>query len=299
MKKPNFLIVGAARSGTTALYHFLSKHQDISMPSVKEPRYFSSLFKKFPQNGKLDYVNDNAMIKDRLTYFSLYKSFDTKLIGEASPDYLYYANDVIPQIKKELGDVKIIILLRDPVMRSISAYNHLIRDSREKLSFKMALEEEKNRILNNYDFMWHYTNVSLYYKQVKLFKDNFTNVKVIISEDFKIQTEKVYNEILNFLEINKINDNSIDFNLNFNPVGKPSNNIIKFFLRRDLFVTRFIRNMITFIFPNALIQNIASKFLKKQDISDNLKRSLFQLFKDDILKIEKLLDINLDKWKTY
>ena len=197
------LIVGGARCGTTALYHFLNAHPDITMSSIKEPKYFSSLVIDFPNRGVGDHINNDAMIRSRSEYYSLFKGIKTKYIGEASPDYLYHHNKVVPLIKKELGDIKIIILLRNPIYRAYSAYSHLVRDNRETLKFREALIQENYRIENNYDFMWHYVKSGFYFEQVKTYLNNFKNVKILKSEEFLMNPKKEYNKVLEFLNLGK------------------------------------------------------------------------------------------------
>ena len=60
---PNFIIAGATRSGTTSLYYYLKQHPKIDFPSIKEPRYFSSIELKLPQNGPGDESVDVKLIK--------------------------------------------------------------------------------------------------------------------------------------------------------------------------------------------------------------------------------------------
>ena len=146
MIKPNFIIVGVFRCGTTSLFHYLKQHPEIKFPKIKEPKYFSSSSINFPQKGPGDKTVDEGIVRCRNEYYELFKNLDsTKKIGEASSDYFYYHKSVIPRIKRELGDVKIIICLRNPVDRSVSAYNNLRRDSRETLSFEDAIEKENDR----------------------------------------------------------------------------------------------------------------------------------------------------------
>ena len=128
--KPNFIIVGVARCGTTSLFHYLEQHPEIGMAKVKEPKYFSSLDLTLPQNGIGDSTVFSKLIKDEASYDNLFEGLEGyKAVGEASSDYFYYHKTVIPRIKKKLGDIKIIVCLRDPVERAFSAYNNLIRAS--------------------------------------------------------------------------------------------------------------------------------------------------------------------------
>src|SRR5699024_5018381 len=106
------------------------------------------------------------VVKDRKQYDKLFDSLpNVKRIGEASPDYLYFHETASKNIKQELGDIPIIIVLRNPVNRAFSAYSYLKRDNREKLSFKEGLEKEKERLAGNSDFIWGYKKVGEYSTQ--------------------------------------------------------------------------------------------------------------------------------------
>ncbi len=179
IKLPNFLIVGAAKSGTTALYHYLSQHPEIYMSPLKEPKFITSNFLKFPFQGPGDNEVEKMIVKSFDRYCDLFKGVkNEKAIGEASADNLYYYEQAIFYIKKYIGNPKIIIILRNPIERAYSAYLHLVRDERETLSFKEALAEEEKRRKQNWEFIWFYKNVGFYFNQVKAYLENFTQVKV-------------------------------------------------------------------------------------------------------------------------
>jgi len=155
IKLPNFLIVGAPKSGTTSLYYYLKEHPEIYMSKLKEPHFFSKECKNLPFRGPKDESLGSTKYMN-LTwedYQNLFKGAITyKAVGEASADYLYYFKCSIKNIKKYLGNPKIIIILRNPIERAFSAYLHMLRDGREYLSFREALHMEEERKKNNWDF---------------------------------------------------------------------------------------------------------------------------------------------------
>jgi len=103
---PNFLIVGAARSGTTSIWHYLKQHPEVYMSPVKEPRFMTAQFLKFPFRGIGDDKVEKSIVKNFDEYKMLFEKVnDEKAIGEASPDNLYFYEDATRQIKKHLGDV--------------------------------------------------------------------------------------------------------------------------------------------------------------------------------------------------
>ena len=123
--KPNFLIVGAAKAGTTSLAKYLGAHPDIFIPEQKELRFFikDTILQINPKDPLLEGILKQSIL-DKEEYFSLF-DVKEKLTGDASVHYLYHHEEAILNIKKYVGDVHIIIMLRNPVKRAISNYEFL------------------------------------------------------------------------------------------------------------------------------------------------------------------------------
>ncbi|MFQ5752975.1 MAG: sulfotransferase, partial [bacterium] len=136
-KLPDFLIVGAAKSGTSSLYHYLRQHPQIFMPNHKEPCFFTFAGKRptdLQSNVGLKVINDFDQ------YVSLFEfSSRSQKLGEASTCYLYHYDKTIRTIKKyhrRWQDLKIIIALRNPILRAYSHYLNHVRDGLETSSFR-------------------------------------------------------------------------------------------------------------------------------------------------------------------
>lgn len=120
---PDFLIIGAQKSGTSSLWHYLSQHPGIKPAYNKEIHYFSFHYDK--------------PMKWYRSYFPRAKG----VTGEASTSYLFHPQ-AAERAAKHVPDAKIIVLLRDPVERAYSQYRHQVRQGREKRSFLEALKQE-------------------------------------------------------------------------------------------------------------------------------------------------------------
>jgi len=296
MIKPNFLIVGVARCGTTSIYHYLNQHPQVAMSKKKEPKYFSSINIEFPHNGIGDKSVDSVVIKDRDEYFNLFKKFDNyKAIGEASSDYLYFHKHTIKSIKAQLGDVKIIISIRNPIDRAYSAYNNLLRDGREKLSFREGLDAEEDRIEKNYDWMWAYKKGGLYSEAIKDFQDNFSNVEIVLFNELNSNSNDVMSRIFKFLDVDS--DVIVDTNTKYSHSGKAKNPIIKYISNRDHRVAFAIRQMIMKLVPRSFLESIAKRVLSKDDMKDEDREYLREYFRDDIEATSKLIDKDLSHWR--
>src|ERR1700676_2967624 len=199
---PNFFIVGAARSGTTSLHHYLRQHSEIYMAPNKETHYFS--VNQFPScfQGPGDDILNREIIRDEDQYSQLFANTGgKKAIGEASAFYLCF-NGTAERIAHAVPDAKIIIILREPVARAYSAYMYLVRDGRETVRFEEGLRLEEERKQKDFEPMWWYKELSLYYKQVKRYLDVFgtQQVKVLLYDELFTNPKSVLRELFIFLE---------------------------------------------------------------------------------------------------
>ncbi len=294
---PNFLIVGAARSGTTSLYHYLKQHYDIFMPSIKEPRFILAQYMKLPPKGIGD--DRHKFIANYSDYCNLFKdSAGKKAIGEASIDNLYHYDLAIKYIKKFLGNPKIIIILRDPVDRALSAYKHQVRDNREYLQFEEALSQEEKRMKDGWAFIWAYKKCGFYYNPVKAYLNNFRDVKVCLLDDLKRDAVLLIKDIYKFLEVDasftpntKVRHNVAgspklrllnNFFLNPTKLQILTKSIGKFFLGED----RWIQ----------LREKLRAKILASPVMKHETEKYLYDLYRDDILKLQTLIGRDLSRW---
>jgi hypothetical protein len=128
---PDFLILGAQKAGTTALYAYLRRHPKITGPSWKEVSYFDRHYARGPSWYRGNFPN---LLRARGV-----------LVGEASPSYLFHP--LAPQRVKELvPEARLIALVRNPIERALSHYNHELALGRERLTFEDALGAEEGRL---------------------------------------------------------------------------------------------------------------------------------------------------------
>ena len=296
MTLPNFLIVGVARSGTTSLYNYIKQHPDIGFPKIKEPKYFSSLHQKFPHNGIGDVHVDSEIIRKWCDYKDLFVGLKGyKRIGEASSDYFYFHNFTIKEIKNKLGDIPIIVSLRNPVDRAYSAYNNLLRDGREFLGFMDALKQEEQRILKNWDWMWAYKQGGLYFEALQNFKATFSNVKIIFFDDFMNDPLGVVRDIFCFLNISE--DQEINVSTTYSNSGKPKNKIISLLTNREKPLSYAFRKLILNLMPRQALEHIAEKILIKDLIPKDAAIYLLEYYEKEIDRLESFFDKDLNHWR--
>lgn len=303
IKLPNFLIVGAAKSGTTSLYHYLKQHPDVYLnDEVKESRFFTYM----------DYVgdtlcagpgdtNESLFPKTIEEYQKLFSAAKQQIIGEVSPDYLFYHEWVIPNIKKVLGDVKIIVILRNPVERAYSSYMHLIGHGRETLDFAQALAQEEKRVLDRYWFIWHYQRAGLYCKQVEDFINNFTNVKIVLFDDLINDPVALYNELCEFIGIQ--NNFIPDLSKKYNVSGKPKNKIINRFLKQNNRGKKVIKPIVDSLGMGSVVRRMVKKCIaandkkmKKCEMEESVRIKLTKYYTEDVIKLQNVINRDLSLW---
>ena len=296
MTLPNFLIVGAAKSGTTSLFSYLAQHPEVYVPTIKEPSYFS--------NGKPTVVRSDA------EYEALFDGkHKEKVAGEASTPYLYDLN-APKRIATLLQNPTIFIILRNPALRAYSLWRHnFYQFGCEKLPFEEALRQEESRIASrefyrNWNFFYgnyHYFRSGLYYRQVKRYIETFgrERVQVHIFEEFVKDPRKTCREI--FLAL------SVDHN--FCPVFEkhnvsPSNKIG--FIQRFLMSPPFFLEKAYQALPIMLklmvyragkaVYWMNQGYVPRPPLDARLRAELMDKYCDDINELEVLLGRDLSIW---
>ena len=206
MKLPNFLIIGAAKGGTTSLYAYLSQHPQVFMSVPKEPTFFGNEGTDGLFNGPHD--EDRAYHSRVITSFAHYAALFRNVtyenaIGEASV-YSLYLPKAPEQIRKYVPNATLFAVLRNPADRAYSAYLHVVRQARERLSFADALQQEPFRIQQKWNPLWHFKAMGFYYEQVKRYYDMFgrSQMHIYLYEDFQNDPLGIIKEVLEILGVN-------------------------------------------------------------------------------------------------
>lgn len=295
---PNFLIVGAAKSGTSSLDYYLGQHPEVYIPPKKEAHHFS--IPDFPKTfkGPGDEGMNLYTIRSREEYERLFDKVKTeKAVGESSVFYLYYP-ETAKRIQQEIPEAKIIMVLRNPVDRAFSAYMHLVRDEREDLSFEESLEKEEARKVMDFEPMWLYRDLGLYYAQVKRYLDIFgaSRVKVIVFEEFVTRPQAAMQEVFRFLGVDS--EFLVDTSIKLNESGKVKSRWLYNFISKP----NMVKEVIKPLFPAAARERLGIKakslVLEKASMSPQVRAILGESFEKDIEKLESLLHRDLSVWKN-
>jgi hypothetical protein len=294
-KKPNFIIIGAMKAATTSIYTYLKQHPDIFMTKVKEPMFFNN----FNQNTDFKVLgNKSKKVNSLLDYFSMFGSVKNEsAIGEASPVYIY--NEKAPYlIKEHLPDVKIIAILRQPTDRAYSNFLHTKRADRENVnSFEQAIKIEKERISDNWSPLYHYIQKGFYSVQLKRYYNLFPkeNIKVYLFEDVVKTPKETLKDIFKFLNVDE--NIEIDVSKKSNVSGTPKG-ILGFILKKMRYYNLMPKFAISDYLPTFIISLLFKSVYKDTEKLDSVLRKELtdKYYREEILKLEKLIDRDLSNW---
>ena len=299
----DFLVVGAAKAGTTTLYETLSKHPGIFIPQCKECRYFSCTLGEFAGPGP-QYANN--VVRSLEEYTELFKKAKPdQLCGDLSPDYLYYHKNAVPKILEEKNDqIPIIIVLRNPIDRAYSSYLYHVRDGREKLSFEDALDAEDERRRANWAWGWFYIEGGLYAEQVKAYTDNFERVLLLLFEQ-DIVTGQATKKILDFLNLDAVPE--VLENIHTNTSGYPKSRLLHQVITRvltDDLIVRKVKDAIKltplYAGSRRIYRKILEANLRKEDMPEKTRQVLKEKFQDDVSLLAQQTKIRVqDFWTDF
>lgn len=195
--KPNFIIAGAMKSGTTSLFYDLIKHPQIVPPknNVKELNFFNFWYPKSTFNKGFDWYVDQFEDLN-----------EGQITGEATTSYMF-SSSIARCIRDNFPDMKVIFILRNPVDRTYSQYNHTKRKMIETLSFEDAIKAEENRLSLGRGFektYFSYLAKSRYSEQIY---DWYTtlpneNLLVIQAEEYFNNPKEELQKVFKFLGVN-------------------------------------------------------------------------------------------------
>ena len=199
---PDFLIIGGVRCGTTSLYYNICQH-----PSVLPAAYDEIGF--FDDNFHLGLNWYRSMFPTKNTMNKVRRQTGKAVTGEDTPFYIWN-RDAMKRIKELLPEIKLIVILRNPVNRTYSNYHLGCRDNIENRSFSQAVEDdielinkkkEKGETLSNLDFKKTYIGKSLYFEQLEQWFKIFDakQIHVIFTEDLRDNPENTMKSVYDFL----------------------------------------------------------------------------------------------------
>jgi len=298
--RPNFFIVGAPKCGTTALYEYLRTHPNIFFPNVKEPHFFAKDLGTYPR------------IKTLPDYEAMFSEATEQHLrrGEASVYYLR-SSVAIPNIREFDPAAKLIAMVRNPVDMLYSLHSQLLFVAEEnEPDFETAwrLQGDRERGIGippliRSPRLVQYREIGQLGSQVRRLLSIFpqSQVKIILFDDFSASPQRIYDEVIGFLEIP--HDGRTDFpRINENKRAKIAW-LGKFSRKPPPLLHRVFRRMKQL--PGAEGLATAKKKIvslntvreRRPPLSPAFRAELVDTFRDEVALLSQILDRDLSHWQ--
>lgn len=288
---PNFIVIGAAKGGTTALYWYVAEHPDVFMSPVKETNFFAW---NVDSGGRLLYGDPEVHrfpVRTLEEYGALFAGAGAaRAVGEASPLYLE-SPQAAARIQGLLPEAKIVCSLRHPVDRAYSDYLMYVR--RRGRRFDPGQELRSGAAWARPDSRW--MQVSRYHDQLARYFELFPRerIHVLLFDDIRKSAAEAAQGVYGFLGVDPA----------FRPDtatphaagGVPASPALEGLLTRSALSTMLRRWMPTG--AANWVRRLRARTLRKAPaLPPELRRELTSYFRDDIARTSKLIGRSLDHW---
>jgi len=215
-RKVDFLVCGAQEAGTSALASYLEEHPEICMAEAKELHFFDN--EDIFRQGAPDYKAYHSAFNPRASH---------KLLGEATPIYMYWYT--APRRMWEYNpELKLIVILRNPIARAYSHWNMQRSRGIERLSFWEAIQKEKQRCREALPYqhrLYSYIDRGFYSEQLRRLWTYFPQEQVLVlrTEDLRNSPFELLRNVWPFLGLNhrhKIVPRQVHSKPYISPMGK-------------------------------------------------------------------------------
>jgi hypothetical protein len=282
---PNFLLIGAAKSGTTALSRYLESHPDVFVCPRKDTNFFA--WPPESETRDAETIPQEFPVRDLATYEALFASAGTaRAIGEASTYYL--ESPVAPRRIRELvPGARLIAILRDPVDRAYSGYLMRCRMGRESRPVEQALTANS-----------HYVRTSRYATFLERYEWFLAGARlhVVLYEEFRADPRRVFRDLLEFLGVDTTFE--ADFATRHNVGGLPRNRALHW-----LYTHPVLRSAVLPVL-GAPLRRLGTKLRNRNmrpapALPAETRRRLREDLRGEVERLEALLERDVGSiWKT-
>ena len=295
--KPTFMIVGAPKCGTTALYEYLQTHPQIFITNPKEPHFYS------------EDLGAHRTIFSRAEYDALFSHVTANhlAIGEASAWYMH-SSVALPKIKTELPNIKLVVMLRNPVELVRSLHSDMVwicfenEPDFEQAWFMQGERRSGLRVPKLCQVPWflQYREVGRLASHVRRVLDLFPReqVRFYLVDDLKVSARQVYQDALSFLNVPDDGRND------FPRVNASKRNRLQILAQLQFAVVRSLPRscisagkLVGLGKLNRTITELNCFEHRQRPANDQFRSELVREFYQDVCELEDLIHRNLDDWK--
>jgi hypothetical protein len=299
--KPDFIVIGGQRCGTTALFAALRQHPEIFMPSHKEPRYFAFVDQPVLFVGPGAEHFRQGVVSDRADYQAMFApAAPSQRCGEASPVYLSAAQSSASAVAMHqlVPDVRLIAILRQPAARTYSAYWHHRRLGIEPLTdFRAALAAEASRRDAGWLPGFQYRANSRYAVNLRPFLSLFPRHQlcIVLYESWRQTPAAVLRQILGFIGVSDRELPTVESGIN--RATAPRNSSLALWLDRSHTHKQWGSRLLPKIWRDRIVGWVRrANVTNPPPLPLDLHAELTASFRDDILELQGLLGCDLSHW---
>ena len=300
-RKVNLFIVGAAKCGTTSLYHYLSQHPSFYTTRPKEPRYFAS-----------DIPEQHRLVKTMDEYRKIYEGAPSNAayLVDASPAYMY-SHRAAREIYDYNRDAKIVVMLRPPADLLYSVHAQYLWSCDENINdFSEAWSYSQERKMGRKipkgcrnPMILVYTEFAMLGLQMERYFEIFPReqIHVILFEDLKKDSAQCFGRLLDFLQILTVED--IDFSpQNVNTVHR--SRLLSLFVQGKFTGKKQLKKISSALGLDfspklrAFLAKVNDVRKKRPPMPQETRTEIEMHYERDVRKIERLLGIELEGWRS-
>ena len=299
MSGPDFIIIGAPKGGTTSLYHYLRQHPQIHMGVLKDSHFFLHDGGSPRMGGPSDKHREREMLKTWSAYQRQFQAARAEQIsGEIGVRYLDSAA-ACRAIRRRLPEVRLIVILRQPVDRAYSHYRMYRRNGSEPCAtFEQALADEPRRLQEGW-FRALHQHLGYYHRHLRPYFEQFPReqIRVFLFDDLQADPHGLMRDLFGFLGVDP--DFRPDMTTRFNRAGEIANPV----LRWAWSASRGLRSRATPLVPVQLRGRMVAWIARRpvtphptERLNGQTRLALLDAYREDIRQLSALIGRDLSHW---
>lgn len=296
---PDFLLIGAPKAGTTALYKALSRHPEIHASDEKEPRFFAFRGARPDFGGPGGKTIANTIVHEQADYLALFADCPPgRITGEASTAYLH-SEEAPREAAACVPGARIVAVLRHPVDRAYSQWLHLTQEGLEtERDFETAWRLGAKRLDDGWPPLWGYRERGFYGRQLQRWLDHFPREQVLVLfyEEWLEEPDHTLARVCRHLGVD---DASLPRVTRENVSSRqPRWKWLHHRMVGNNAIRRLAQNVLPLAVRDAITWTVTSVNLRPGPRLDPKLRDLLAAeYLDDLALLERLIRADLSRWK--
>jgi Sulfotransferase family len=302
MALPDFLVIGVPKAGTTALHAALTRHPELFLPTVKEPKFFLSDGPPPARGGPGDAQTYQEHVWRRADYEALFDPAPPGVLrGEATPFYLYDL-DAQNRIRRLLPKARLVVMLRNPVDRAHSNWTHLWAAGLEpERDFVRACALEPERRAAGWADFWHYVSQGLYGAQLAHLLGLFSRDQILLLRYRELREEPVatLDKVCDFLGV-ATGQLGVVPSENVTPfvADTPVNAVLRTVLRTGGQIGHHFPVPVRRVVRDPLLSTLQRQKGGRPALTPEQRAAVLPYFVEDIARLEQVTGLPYSDWLT-